>query len=200
MQIHAVVPVKALARAKSRLAGRLSLAERHDLVIEMLDRVLSTLLGSRGAALANAWVISADPEVLAMAESAGASTMVDHTGDLNGALGQARAALTSAGAAAMLVIPADVPLISRADVSSLADILGGGGDLAMATDRQGDGTNALGMRLPSALPFRFGEQSAHLHRDAAASLGLRLQLYASPTLSLDVDDPESLARYRALSR
>ncbi|MEI7771976.1 MAG: hypothetical protein WCI67_18430, partial [Chloroflexales bacterium] len=50
MQIHAVVPVKTLARAKSRLAGRLSLAERRDLVIAMLGRVLATLLSCRGAA------------------------------------------------------------------------------------------------------------------------------------------------------
>jgi 2-phospho-L-lactate guanylyltransferase len=144
-------------------------------------------------------VISSDPEVLALAESAGARTMLDRAGDLNGALDQARAALTTAGAAAMLVIPADVPLIAPADVSALANILAGGVDLALATDRQGDGTNALGLRLPCALPFYFGAQSARLHREAAAALGLRLRIYASPTVSLDVDDPESLARYSALA-
>jgi 2-phospho-L-lactate guanylyltransferase len=200
MQLHAVVPVKALARAKSRLADLLSPAERHDLVIAMLGRVLQTLMACRGAALAEVWVISADPEVLALAEAVGARTMLDRAGDLNGALEQARADLTSAGAAALLIIPADVPLVTRGDVADLSAALAGGAALAMATDRRGDGTNALGMRLPCALPFRFGEQSAGLHREAAAALGLRLQIYASPTLGLDVDDPESLARYRALSR
>ncbi|MEI7772519.1 MAG: NTP transferase domain-containing protein, partial [Chloroflexales bacterium] len=130
------------------------------------------------------------------AASAGVRTMLDRAGDLNGALDQARAALTAAGIAAMLVIPADVPLIAREDVAALADALAGGAALALAADGQGDGTNALGLRLPSAMPFSFGAQSAGLHREAAASLGLRLQIYASPTLALDVDDPESLARYR----
>jgi 2-phospho-L-lactate guanylyltransferase len=197
MQIHAVVPVKALARAKSRLAGRLSLAERHDLVLEMLGRVLATLLACRGAALAEVWVISADPEVLALAAARGARTMADRAGDLNGALEQARAALASAEGAAMLVIPADVPLITLADVAALARTLAAGADVAMATDRQGDGTNALGLRLPSDLPFRFGERSAGLHLAEADTHDLLTQVYWSPTLALDVDDPESLARYRA---
>ncbi len=199
MAIHAVVPVKSLARAKSRLAGRLSLDERRNLVVEMLGRVLATLLGCRGVALADVWVISADSEVLALAGSVGARTILDSADDLNGALEQARVFLTTAGVAAMLVIPADVPLIAPADVFALVDALMGGGDLALVTDRQGNGTNALGMRLPSALPFRFGEQSADLHRESAAALGLHLQIYTSPTLSLDVDDSESLGRYRELA-
>ncbi|NNJ08839.1 2-phospho-L-lactate guanylyltransferase [Chloroflexales bacterium ZM16-3] len=195
MQIHAVVPVKALARAKSRLAEQLSPAERHDLVLEMLGRVLATLLACRGAALAEVWVISADPEVLFLAESAGAHTMFDHAGDLNGALEQARSALKGEDAAAMLVIPADVPLITPGDVAALARTLAAGADVAMATDRHGDGTNALGLRLPSDLPFRFGERSAGLHLAEADARDMLAQVYWSPTLALDVDDPESLARY-----
>ncbi len=196
LSIHAVVPVKALSHAKSRLAGFLSLIERRDLVIEMLRRVLTTLMTCRGAAIADVWVISADPEVLALARSAGTRTILDSAGSLNGALEQARARLVAAGVATMLVIPADVPLISCTDVFSLANALAGEADLILATDRQGDGTNALGLHLPGALPFRFGAQSARLHREDATTLGLRLQLYASATLSLDVDDPESLACYR----
>jgi 2-phospho-L-lactate guanylyltransferase len=196
MQIHAVVPVKALARSKSRLAERLGPTERHDLVLEMLACVLATLLACRGAALAEVWVISADPEVLFLAESAGARTMLDHADDLNSALEQARSALKGEDAAAMLVIPADVPLITPADVAALARTLAAGADVAMATDRQGDGTNALGLRLPSALPFRFGERSARLHLAEADDHSLLAQVYWSPTLALDVDDPESLGRYR----
>ncbi len=197
MQIHAVVPVKALARAKSRLAAALGDGERRALVREMLGHVLTTLLACRGTALAEVWVISADPEVLALAEASGARTMADRAGDLNGALDQARARLEAAGAGAMLVIPADVPLISPRDVAALARTLAAGADMAMATDRQGDGTNALGLRLPSALPFRFGERSAGLHLNEADEHGLLAQVYWSPSLALDVDDPESLARYEA---
>jgi 2-phospho-L-lactate guanylyltransferase len=80
-------------------------------------------------------------------------------------------------------------------VGALADLLAAGADLAMATDRQGAGTNALGLRLPSDLPFCFGEGSALLHRQEAALRGLLLRHYASASLSLDVDDPESLERY-----
>jgi 2-phospho-L-lactate guanylyltransferase len=147
--------------------------------------------------LAEVWVISVDPAVLALAEQLGARIMRDTTSELNAALGQARDTLSAAGAAAMLVIPADVPLITAADIAALASGLRNGASLALATDRQGGGTNALGMRLPSDLPFLFGEQSAALHQAAALRGGLRLARYASPTISLDVDDPESLAYYGA---
>lgn len=199
MEIHAVVPVKALAHAKSRLASRLSAEERRALVREMLHRVLATLLGCRDTILTEVWVISADPEIQALGAAAGARTMDDHASDLNGALAQARTALVAMGAKAMLIIPADVPLITPGDVAGLAHALTSGADVAMATDRWGDGTNALGLRLPSNLPFHFGLQSAHLHRAAAEREGLIQRLYQSPTLALDVDNPESLARYSALA-
>lgn len=198
MPIHAVVPVKRLERAKSRLAGALSPGERRALVIEMLGRVLSTLLSCRGPILADVWVISADPAALALAARAGARTLIDRADDLNASLDQARAALSAAGAAAMLVVPADVPLISAGDVAALARTLGAGADVALATDRAGDGTNALGLRLPSDLAFRFGERSAGLHLDEADDHGLLAQVYWSPSLALDVDDPESLLRYQGV--
>jgi 2-phospho-L-lactate/phosphoenolpyruvate guanylyltransferase len=198
MQIHAVVPVKSLDRAKSRLAGLLGLAERRALVLEMLGRVLTTLLACRDAALAEVWVTSADPEVLTLAEGRGVRVLIDHAGDLNGALEQARVALSEVGAVALLVVPADVPLISAEDVVALARLLAEGADVVLAPDRPDEGTNTLGLRLPCALPFRFGEQSAALHRAAAAARGLITRIYRSPTLALDVDDAESLGCYREL--
>lgn len=197
MQLHAIVPVKALERAKSRLAGVLSPVERRLLVLEMLGRVLTALRQSSATTI---WVVSTDATVRAFAEASGATPLEERASDLNGALEQARAVARAAGAEALLVVPADVPLLAPADVAAMAALLAVGA-VALAPDAAGRGTNALALRLgPRAaeLPFTFGVDSAARHLRAAAERGLVARTYHAPTLALDVDDPASLARYRAL--
>jgi 2-phospho-L-lactate guanylyltransferase len=195
ISIHAVVPVKPLALAKSRLAGVLAPAERRDLVLEMLSRVLRSLAAAPRAITAT-WVTSADHDVLDLAEELGARPLPDAGANLNGALDLARARLSAGGAGAMLVLPADVPLVSAGDLAALAAALRGPAAVALAPDSAGSGSNALGLRLPSDLPFHFGPNSAARHRAAAAARGLAVYEHISATLGLDVDDPASLERYR----
>lgn len=198
MILHAIVPIKALERAKSRLAGALTSPERRALVLEMLADVVATLRHP-ASPVAAAWVISADPTALRLAAAWGARPLREAGADLNGALEQARGAALAAGAEAILVVPGDVPLITPADVAAMAELLRDGADVALATDAAGSGTNALGLRRGAGLPFHFGRDSAARHAAEAAARGLRLRRYSSPTLALDVDGPAGLARYRALA-
>lgn len=194
MRLHAIVPVKDLERAKSRLASVLTPVERRQLVIEMYGRVLDALARS---AVERVWVISADDAALALAAARGLTPLPDEVADLNAALELARDAARAAGAEAVLALPADVPLVTPGDIAALAALLAAGADVALAPDAAGLGTNALALRAAAPLPFAFGEDSAARHARAAADLGLALRRYHSPTLALDVDDPASLARYRA---
>ncbi len=197
MIVHAIVPMKSLERAKSRLAGILTPAERRALVIEMLARVIHTLRDP-AAHVAAIWLISADAVALQLGAAWGARPLREPGGDLNAALEQARRAAVAAGAEAMLVVPGDVPLITPADVRTLVTFLAHGADLALAPDAAGHGTNALSLRRAAAIPFRFGHESAARHLAEAAARGLHARRYSSPTIALDVDDPMGLARYRAL--
>ena len=198
MSLHAIVPVKALDRAKSRLAGALAPAERRALVLEMLARVVAALRDP-AAPVAGVWLVSADPTALGLAAAWGARPLREAAGELNGALEQARGAALATGAEALLVLPGDVPLVTPADIAAMAGLLRDGADVTLATDAEGSGTNALGLRRGADLPFSFGPASAARHAAAAAARGLLLRRYSSPTLALDVDGPESLARYRALA-
>lgn len=215
-RIHAIVPIKDLARAKSRLANLLSPDERRTLVLDMLHSVLTTLLDLPRTAdqagveadtpqsqiqnlqskIELVWVISADPSVLAVAAALGAQPLPDATADLNAALEQARVVATGAGADAVLVVPADVPLITPADLDGLVAALQAGVDLVIGPDQTGSGTNALGLALPAAFPFQFGPGSLGRHLETARSMGLVTQVYSSPTLALDIDTAEHLLRYQ----
>ncbi len=192
--LHAIVPVKALDQAKSRLACALTPPERRQLTLEMLERVLAAL---NAAPLAAVWVVSPDAEVLERAAALGARPLLESRAELNPALEQARSAARAAGAAALIVVPADVPLVSPEDIDAMAGLLARGADMVLASDALGMGTNALALRAGAEVPFRFGGNSAAIHLRAAVERGLVARLYRSPRLALDVDDSAGLARYRA---
>ncbi|NJN18306.1 MAG: 2-phospho-L-lactate guanylyltransferase [Oscillochloris sp.] len=201
MRLHAVVPVKDLASAKSRLAGTLSPDSRRSLMRLMLGRVLTTLTACSGVdrELAAVWVVSRDVEVLAVAANMGARPIRETGGGLNPALDQARKTIRAAQADAMLILPADVPLVHCDDVRGLRSALIGGADIVIAPDAAESGTNALGLWLSAALPFQFGQASFARHRALAAWNELIVEVYRSPTLALDVDDAASLDHYQAVA-
>lgn len=195
--IHAVVPMKALAQAKSRLAGALPPAKRQALAREMLGRVLRLLqqVQTPDGPLEASWLISADPAVLALAPHYAAQPLLETTIALNAALEQARDKLRAAGASHMLILPADVPLVREEDL--LAMIAGlPKADLVIAPDQAEQGTNALALDLAVEFPFCFGIGSLALHLGAARERGLRVEFVRSPTLAFDVDTPQGYLNYR----
>lgn len=196
MNLHAIVPVKALPLAKSRLAPSLAPAGRRALVLEMLGRVLRTL---NHPAITTIWLSSADPLLLAVGIAWGACPLYDTAGELNGALEQARSTAWAAGATALLVVPADIPLINSEDVDSLVAALANGADVVLAPDGSGSGTNALALQRHAELPFRFGSASALHHQAEATVRGLRTDRIFSATLAFDIDLPSNLDYYRSLT-
>lgn len=217
MILHAIVPVKDLPHAKSRLQSALAPDQRRKLVRDMLTRVIRTLRACQIApcnaapaaaypaathtnpTLSAIWVVSRDPEVLELAAQLGAQPLNETGFTLNTALDQARSAARAAGADALLIIPADVPLVSCADITTLAAALADGADLVIAPDEAEQGTNALGFWLSADLRFRFGANSFRLHCADAAWNELIVTVHRSPTLALDVDTPTGLARFSAAS-
>ncbi len=92
----------------------------------------------------------------------------------------------------LLIIHADLPLLSCADIDALLQAATHTG-VAIAPDRHGRGTNALALRAGAALRPRFGPDSLAQHlRDAPKAAVVRRQ-----GLALDVDTPEDLAMAQA---
>src|SRR4051812_29709567 len=115
--IATIIPVKVLPLAKSRLGALLSGPERQALVLAMLGDVLAATVAARSIDYVG--VISADPAVLALAAARGAEALPDHARDLNAALTQAAAHYAARGAAAVLALPADIPLVQSYELDNL---------------------------------------------------------------------------------
>lgn len=194
--IWAVVPVKDLAQAKQRLAPVLTAEQRRGLYRAMLSEVLAAL--SRVTRLAGVLVVTRDPEARALAEAAGAEVLHEPENDGHtAAVKRAARALADRGAAGLLQLPGDLPLLTPADVDSLLDAHRPAPAVTIAPSHDRRGSNAMLCSPPDGFPFRFGNDSFYPHLAAARRLGIEPTVVVRPGLALDIDDGDDLRAFLA---
>lgn len=196
MSLWAIIPVKPLKNAKSRLSPVLTPDQRFELAQAMLRHVLSVTTTIRQ--ITGVLVISRDTKALAIARELGAKTLQEGAmSNLNPALMRATMVVMSWRADAVLVLPADLPFINSQDVRGMIG-LAVDRSIVIATDSASDGTNALLVRPPGAIEFEYGPGSFARHIRSAAAAGLRAFTYESDRLALDIDLPDDLETYQRL--
>src|SRR5215208_1360051 len=195
MTLWAIIPVKPLRRGKSRLAGSLSEDERTELNRNLLQNTLKTLADIKE--LEEVLVVSRDPQVLTIARNYGARTVrEDGQPELNTALKRATVVAQVYATRGVLVLPADLPLVTRDDILTLISRAGEPPVVVIAPDRHGTGTNALLISPAGLIEYDFGENSFQRHCQHAKEAGARLEIVNLPTLGLDLDLPEDLELVR----
>jgi 2-phospho-L-lactate/phosphoenolpyruvate guanylyltransferase len=197
MTLWAIVPVKPLRRGKSRLAGTLSDDERADLNRLLLERTLNTLIEMQE--VDQVLVVSRDSSVLAIAREKGARTVQeDGAPALNTALKRATVIAQIYASRGVLVIPADLPLLSKDAIRTLIDRAIDPPVIVIAPDRHKKGTNALLLAPANIIEYDFGQESFNRHCERARKSGARLEIVDLPALGLDLDLPEDLELIRKL--
>jgi FO synthase len=188
----AAVPVKLFSRTKQRLAPLLSGEERAALARVMLEDVLSALTGARS--ITRIMVVTSDATAAVVAQAAGAVVLSDteNAGTTPAVMAAARH-LEQSGQGGMLVISADVPLITPADVEAILAAHGAAPSVTLVPASDDGGTNALACSPPQALPFAFGDASLRRHCDAAQARGLKPALLHLSRVGRDIDRPEDIA-------
>jgi 2-phospho-L-lactate guanylyltransferase len=189
----ALVPVKALNEAKSRLAPSLTQEQRKTLVLDMLHHVIATLLASE--ALEGVTVVSPDPLVLEKARIWGAYAQIEEVHGHNPALSVAAERELATGATALLTISADLPLLHPYDVQGMVE-LSRLYDVVLAPSWEGTGTNALLVRPPLALPYLFGPGSLQHYLKEIHKKHLASMLYNSIGMALDVDTIDDIDMFQ----
>lgn len=199
MCVWAIIPVKPLNRAKSRLADVLAPDQRRFLAETMLRHVLETVRAV--PQVMGTLVISRDTKVLSIAREYNARTVQESGApELNAALLRATKVVASWGCNATLVLPADLPLIAPEDITNIITLGRSVLTMVIATDQNEDGTNALFMRPPGLIPYAFGPGSYARHVQLARGVGADVIVYRSDRLSLDIDLPADLNNYNHLVR
>jgi len=175
-----LVPVKAFADAKVRLADVLAPADREALARTMAEAVL------RAAAPLPVTVVCDDEGVADWARAHGAAVAWTPGQGLNGAVQAGVDGLRATGTAQVIVAHADLPF--AADVTALAWFAG----VTLVPDRHDDGTNVACIPAGGGFRFSYGPGSFRRHRAEARRIGASLRVVRDPILGFDVDLPADL--------
>ena len=192
----ALVPLRGLETAKTRLGGELDAEERLELVTRMARR---TLAATRDAThIAGTVLVTMDPAAARLAARHGAEAIVQRLPGLNAAIREARVRAVERGATAVLVLPIDLVAVSAEAIDALVMAAGAasrsnttGGIVAVVPDRHGSGTNALLTSPPDAIGPAFGSDSRARHERQASDAGAMYLELGGP-LTFDVDTAEDL--------
>jgi 2-phospho-L-lactate guanylyltransferase len=179
------------------LAGLLTDDERTRLNENLLEHTLATLTGLKE--IEQVLVVSRDPHALAIARSHGARTVrEDGQPQLNTALKRATVLAQVYATSGVLVLPADLPLLTREDLLTLLSRASKPPVVVIAPDRHRKGTNALLIAPAGLIEYDFGEGSFERHCERVQRAGARLEIVDLPSLSLDLDLPEDLELIRKM--
>ena len=192
--IWAVLPLKDFGNAKQRLADAMSQVERSALFASSCEDVLQALCACK--TLAGVLVVTCDPRAEALARNYGARvlTEAENRGHTEASSFGAKV-LAGEGAAGMIQVPGDLPLLSPADINMVLDMHGAAPAVTIAPSGDEMGSNAVASSPPDFLPLRFGDDSFHPHCATARSLGVEPVIVRRPAFELDLDTPEDLRRF-----
>lgn len=186
-----LIPVKTFARGKQRLAPLLSPDERTALAVAMFRDVLAAITAARG--VDRVCVVTSDGEARRLAGAAGAAVLAETEQRSESASvdwGATRCA--EMGAGSVLVLPADLPLLTAGDVEAVLAAAGEGPGVVLVPSADELGSNAILRTPPLAIPSRFGHGSFERHQREAAQRGLPCRVLRLPRVALDVDELEHL--------
>ena len=186
----AVIPVKSLSAAKSRLRGAVADARHEELALAMVRDTVAAVRAC--AAVGDVLVVTDDPAAAAAVTALGARAVPDRpAAGLNAAM-RFGADVVAGLAHRRAVLTGDLPALRPAELGAALAEAGTG--RSFVADAAGTGTVLLTAEAGTALDPRFGIGSAGAH---TASLARPLD-GAWPGLRQDVDTADDLRTVLAL--
>lgn len=183
-----LVPVKAFAAGKARLAPALSAPEREALARTMAERVVAA------AAPLPVAVACDDDDVATWARTQGAEVVWTPGVGLDGAVQRGCELLVAGGADRVVVCHADLPRATG--LARLADAGDDFDGITFVPDRRDDGTNVASVpatAIEGGFTFAYGPGSFGRHVAEAARVGVPVRVLRLPELQWDVDTPDDLS-------
>lgn len=190
---HALLPLKDLVAAKTRLSGILSASERRGLMQAMAQDVLAVLSNHPG--LSAVTLVSDDPGASLLA----ANYAIEHLPEqelaaegLNAVLAAACERISPQAETQILVLHADLPFLQGHEIQLALERQQQSGGLVIGTDCEQRGTNLLLFAANERPLFHFGVDSCAKHQDWARQAGLPAQVLQTSGVARDVDQPRDV--------
>jgi len=194
MDLWAVVPVKERVSAKERLAPILRPEARQALALAMLEDVLAAVTAASG--IAGILVVTVDAKAGRLAARYGARVIeVGARDGHTGAVTAAASVLAAEGRAGMLTLPADIPLVTPAEIAGVLAAHPPAPSFTIVPSHDERGSNAIACSPPDVVPLRFGDDSFYPHLQAAEVCGIRPTVLHLPGIALDIDNAEDVVSF-----
>ena len=193
MQVQALLPLKDLVDAKSRLSDFLRPAERRALAQAMVEDVLVVL--AEHPLVSNVTLLSDDPSANMLAVKYGIAHRLESSLDcvgLNPIIERCCDLLSAQSNEPIVVLHGDLPTLTAGDISAVVDALQNERALIVGCDRHKVGTNLLAFEPTSRPVFSFGADSFARHCAWAEQLGVPVKVLQRSGISLDIDEPIDL--------
>lgn len=182
-----VIPIRAFALGKARLAASLDRAERAALGRRWAEQVV------HAAAPMPVVVVSSDPDVRAWANRL-ALEVLDDPGSLDDAAAAGLHHLRAHGCRRVVVAHADLPRandLTRLTRDAARPVI------AVVPCHRDDGSPVLSVPTAHNFRFAYGPGSFRRHTAEARRLGLGVRVLRDPNLAFDVDVPDDLVALEA---
>jgi 2-phospho-L-lactate guanylyltransferase len=181
----ALIAIKDRARCKTRLCEALDERVRRDLVQSMLMHVLDAARNAQ--TVQQVIVVSPERDDVPI----DVPVLTDAGVGLNDACAIAHQAVQAMNYRELLILPADLPLLTSAEIDRLVRA-GRRSGFAIAPDSADRGTNALCLDAASPFNFQFGSDSKRLHLLEASRQRLGAQVLRLSGFAFDTDTPEDV--------
>jgi 2-phospho-L-lactate guanylyltransferase len=188
--VGVVIPVRAFALGKARLAPHLDDAARADLARRLADRVAAA------AGELPTVVVSSAPDVRYWARARGLD-VIDDPGSLDDAAAAGRAWVAARDCVRAVIAHADLP---RA--RTLLPVVRDGRQpiVAVVPCHRDDGTTVLSVPVDASFRFAYGPGSFRRHAAEARRVGMGFRVIRDADLAFDVDVPDDLDAAGLLTR
>jgi len=190
--ISCIIPLKSREKVKIRLSSILSWEERINLTRFMLEDILETLKSFN----LDVFIVTPDDYFEEFFKKYGVKVIKEEREEgVNSAVEKANQICIKEGFKASLVIPSDVPLISKEDVKLVLEGLEEFKGVIISPSFRLDGTNLLLRSPPNIIPTYYDNDSFFNHLKASLKEGLKVRIIITRNLCLDIDSPEDLEEF-----
>jgi 2-phospho-L-lactate guanylyltransferase len=184
-----VIPIRAFALGKARLAEELDPIERAALGRRLAEQVVAAASGLETL------VVSSDTDVRGWADHLRLS-VIDDPGSLDDAAHAGRAWFATRGCNRVVIAHGDLPfartfaVVARDESQPI---------VAVVPCHRDDGTPVLSVPVEVDFKFAYGPGSFRRHAAEARQRGLALRVVRDQSLAFDVDLPDDLSMLKARS-
>lgn len=194
--VWAVVPSKGPVGAKLRLSSVMTEDLRGAFAMAMLRDVLTALAGT--SELRGVIVVTANPDAAELALTFGARVLGEpdargHTA----AVATAAGLLKREGARGMLALPGDIPLVKSTEIDIVVRAADAATSFVIAPAWDEQGSNAILVSPPDAVPLKYGDNSFFPHLASAEAVGITPSVLRLPGIAQDIDNPTDLRAFLA---